>query len=182
MRGPSGTGLTVGYFPEIQSIKNDVKNTIAYDSLHVGAWLDWIDGVTPVNTTTYGAETLGGSTPTLFGGNFQSVSVAQKTVGYNNDTTSSLSAALLEAMDFVDASFGKVVAKLKSKKLLASSLIIVASKHGQAPIKRSKWSKVDPDALMNATGVPTAWITVSVNSINQRCSETNCIFRPTTLP
>jgi predicted AlkP superfamily pyrophosphatase or phosphodiesterase len=37
-------------------------------------------------------------------------------------------------MDFVDESLGKIVAKLKSKALYKDTLIIVASKHGQAPI------------------------------------------------
>lgn len=155
MNGPSGQGLSVGYFPEIQSVDNTVNATIAYDELHVQAWLSFIDGTTPANST--GGLTPG-SMPALIGGNFQAVSVAQKTVGYNND--SSLSTALLEAFDYVDGAFGRIVAKLEQKGYLNDALIIIASKHGQAPIDPLLWNEVDPDALMNATGVPTAFVTV----------------------
>ncbi|MCJ1478751.1 hypothetical protein MMC13_007435 [Lambiella insularis] len=158
VRGPSGTGLTVGYFPEIAAEANTVKATIAYDQLHVTAWLDWIDGISPINSTKYGTSLESGKMPSIMGGNFQAVSVAQKTVGYNNDTQNSMSAGILEVMDFVDSSLGKIVAKLKSKSLLAATLIVIASKHGQAPIKRSLWNAVDPSGLTNATGVPTAFV------------------------
>ena len=66
VRGPSGTGLTTSYFPEIQAIPVTVKDTIAYDQLHVNAFLDWIDAKVPVNST----GSLKG-VPALFGGNFQ---------------------------------------------------------------------------------------------------------------
>jgi hypothetical protein len=51
------------------------------------------------------------------------------------------------------------VAKLESKNLYNDTLIIIASKHGQAPIDPILWNEVDPAALANNTGVPTAWIT-----------------------
>ena len=178
VRGPSGTGLTVGYFPEIAAVPVDVNATIAYDQLHVNAWLEWIDGMTPVNTTTYGPSLTANKAPSLFGGNFQAVSVAQKAVGYNNDSTSSMSAPILQAMDFVDSSIGKVVAKLKAKSLLSQTLIIIASKHGQAPIKRSLWSIVDPAALMNSTGVPTAFITtddIGLVFLNNSADTAKCV-------
>lgn len=91
VRGPSGTGLTVGYFPEIAAVPVTVEATIAYDQLHVNAWLDWLDASTPVNSTIYSKLT---TVPTLFGGNFQSLSVAQKTIGYNNGTQNSFSSTL----------------------------------------------------------------------------------------
>lgn len=87
-----------------------VNDTIAYDTLHVNTWLDGIDGKSPVNSS--GSIT---GFPALMGVNFQSVSVAQKTVECNND--SSLSTGSLQAMDFVDESLGKIMAKLKSKGL-----------------------------------------------------------------
>jgi hypothetical protein len=66
MRGPSGTGLSTGYFPEIASFPVEIDLTIAYDQLHVNAFLDWLDGKVPVNSTGSLKET-----PALFGGNFQ---------------------------------------------------------------------------------------------------------------
>lgn len=155
VNGPSGKGMTTGYFPEINAIANTVNATIAYDTLHVNAWLNYIDGVTPANST-YGTLSAG-QMPSFFGGNFQSVSVAQKTVGYNKDL--SFSSNLTQAFDFVDTSIGKIVAKLKQKNYLNDTLIIVASKHGQAPINPALFNEVDPDNLTAATGVPTTFVT-----------------------
>ena len=157
VRGPSGTGLTVGYFPEIAAVNTTLETTIPYDQLHVNAWLDWLDATTPVNSTTYGSKLT--EVPTLFGGNFQSFSVAQKTIGYANDTENSFSDALITAMEFVDSSIGAVMDKLESKGLLEETLIVIASKHGQAPIKRSLYRAVDPTAVTNLTTVPLAWAT-----------------------
>lgn len=66
VRGPSGQGLSEGYFPEIASATSDVDSIIAYDQLHVDAFLDWLDGKSPPN-----AEGALSGVPTLFGGNFQ---------------------------------------------------------------------------------------------------------------
>ncbi len=65
-----------------------------------------------------------GSDPTpsaIFGGNFQYISIAQKTVEYNND--SSISAGVLQAMNFMDSSLGQIVAKLKAKGYYQDTLI-----------------------------------------------------------
>ncbi|KAK5757682.1 hypothetical protein LTS12_012141 [Elasticomyces elasticus] len=157
VRGPSGTGLSVGYFPEIAAVANTVEATIAYDQLHVDAWLDWLDAKTPANSTIFNSQLT--QMPSVFGGNFQAMSVAQKTVGYNNDTTHSFSAAQIQAMTFVDVSVGAVINKLKAKNLYNDTLILVASKHGQAPIDRSLYAKVDPECITNATGVNVAFQT-----------------------
>lgn len=154
VRGPSGTGLTSGYFPEIAAVPTEVDATIGYDKLHVQAWLDWIDGQNPEHAEG-GVTTF----PALMGGNFQAVSVAQKAVtgGYNADL--SFSASLLKAIDFVDASLGELVAKLKAKGVYDDTLIIVASKHGQAPINPALFNEVDPNFLQNSTGVDVDFLT-----------------------
>jgi arylsulfatase A-like enzyme len=51
-------------------------------------------------------------------------------------------------MDFVDTSLGQVVSALKTKGIYDGTLIIVASKHGQALIDPKLYGKVDP-ALLN---------------------------------
>jgi len=155
VRGPSGTGLSVGYFPEIAAIPVEVAPTIAYDTLHVNAWLDWIKGTTPVNSTVYEALK---NTPTLFGGNFQAVSVAQKIYGYVPGTLD-ITPEVLVAMDFVDTSLGQVVSALKTKGIYDDTLIIVASKHGQCPIDPKLYGKVDPALLTPAIVVPVDFIT-----------------------
>ncbi|KAF8532740.1 type I phosphodiesterase/nucleotide pyrophosphatase [Gautieria morchelliformis] len=147
LRGPSGTGLTTGFFPEIQAVPVTVNATIAYDQLHVNAFLDWLDGNVPINST----GSLKG-VPTTFGGNFQAVSVAQKTVGYVAGSLD-FTPDLLRAIDFVDNSIGQVVAKLTAKGLLKETLIIVVSKHGQAPIDPTLFGEVDPQDVVDATNV-----------------------------
>lgn len=67
VRGPSGKGLTEGYFPEINAVPVAVNETIWYDQLHVDAFLTWLDGKDP----EHAEGSLNGTIPTLFGGNFQ---------------------------------------------------------------------------------------------------------------
>ena len=68
VRGPSGQGLTTGYFPEMaaSSVGSTVAATIAYDQLRAQAFLDYLDAVTPANS-----EGTLSTVPTVFGGNFQ---------------------------------------------------------------------------------------------------------------
>jgi hypothetical protein len=153
VRGPSGTGLSVGYFPEIQSQDtNNVTAIIEYDKLHVAAFLDWIKGATPEHSEV--AEALKG-TPVLWGGNFQAVSVGQKTAGYLPKTLD-FTPGLLKALDFVDAAFGQIIQGLKDAKLYQDTLIIIVSKHGQAPIDPTKYIKIDPKLVTTAAGVKIA--------------------------
>jgi hypothetical protein len=176
-RGPSGNGLSTGYFPEIAAVPVTVDATIAYDKHHVNAFLDWLDAKVPVNSTGSLKKV-----PALFGGNFQAgmlplfiplflhrisalshvplVSVGQKTKGYVAGSLD-FTPDLLRAIDFVDKSLGQVVAKLIEKNLYKETLIIIASKHGQAPIDPTKYKTVAPDAVTNATKVDVAFQTVS---------------------
>jgi Type I phosphodiesterase / nucleotide pyrophosphatase len=104
----------------------------AYDDTKVQAIVNEIDG----KTSDGSAMT---SVPTIFGMNFQQVSVGEKLpVGGYADATGAPSAVLQAALDHVDASLGRMVAELTAKNLLTSTLIIVSAKHGQSPIDRSK--------------------------------------------
>ncbi|KAL8641976.1 MAG: hypothetical protein Q9228_001293 [Teloschistes exilis] len=156
VRGRSGKGLTVGYFPEIAAVDSTVNATIAYDQLHVDAFLAWIDGKTPANSEVQGRGLSG--TPALFGGNFQAVNVAQKQSGYQNGSLA-FTPGLLTALDFVDRSLGKVVAALEARGVYDDTLVIVASKHGQAPINPALFRKVDPKLLASSIGVNVSHIT-----------------------
>jgi hypothetical protein len=150
VRGPSGTGLNLGYFPEINAIPTLVNTTIIYDGLHVSAFLDWIKGIDPANSE----GTLGGKTPNLFGGNFQTINVAEKQYGYENTTGNPFTPGLLSAFDFIDASLAQIVSALKAKGIYDETLIIIASKHGNTPINPSLYAKVNPTLVTNLTGVP----------------------------
>lgn len=88
-----------------------------------------------------------------------SVSVGQKTSGYIAGGLA-FTANLKVALDFVDASLGLVVEKLKAKNIFEETLIVVASKHGQSPIDPSKYRSVNPQSLTNYIGVATDQITV----------------------
>lgn len=137
------------YFPEIAANPTQIDPTIKYDGLHVDAFLDWIKGVDPANSE----GTLGGKTPNLFGGNFQSINVAQKVAGYQAAPGFPFTPAMLSTYDFVDQSLGKIVQALKDKKIYEDTLIIIASKHGQAPIDPTQFKKINPALVTNATGV-----------------------------
>src|ERR1700761_7001674 len=80
------------------------------------------------------------------------VSVGQKTSGYVAGTLA-FTPPLLQALDFVDASLSKVIQALNYASIADSTLVILASKHGQAPIDPTKFSEVDPQSVTNATGV-----------------------------
>ncbi|ORX99962.1 alkaline-phosphatase-like protein [Clohesyomyces aquaticus] len=154
VRGPSGKGLSTGFFPEIASTAGGVDATIAYDQLHVNAFLNWIEGKDIANAE----GSLDGKVPTLFGGNFQAVSVGQKTAGYVAGTLA-FTDGLKKAIKFVDDSLGLVIKKLEDKKMLDDTLIIIAPKHGQSPIDSTKFGEVDPKLVTAATGVPVVWQT-----------------------
>jgi predicted AlkP superfamily pyrophosphatase or phosphodiesterase len=163
--GPSGKGVDDFYGPEINSIPvplaafpgipttapfptctpvnavdtgiddgwtTDLNNIKCYDETHVQAVLNQIDGWNHDHSRAVGV-------PTLFGTNFQSVSVGEKlaVAGYS-DVLGTPSAGLAGELDFVDASLGLMVAELKKKGLYNDTLIIVGAKHGQSPIDRTK--------------------------------------------
>lgn len=94
----------------------------------------------------------------MFGGNFQAVSVAQKTYGYVPGSLA-FTPQLLTALDFVDASLGKVVAALKTKGIYDDTLITVALKHGQAAIDPKLYGKVNQHVFAADVGVPVDFIT-----------------------
>jgi arylsulfatase A-like enzyme len=84
--------------------------------------------------------------PTIFGMNFQAVSVGQKLVEQSNNTKGGYldaagtpSEALLGDIKFVDASIGKFVDELKDKGLYDTTLIVITAKHGQSPIDPNRY-------------------------------------------
>ncbi len=154
--GPSGRGVDDFYGPEINSIPvplpqfagcspvpapdstpddgwtTDLKNIQCYDSLHVQAVLNQIDGYTHDRSRWVGV-------PTLFGTNFQAVSVGEKLKGAGYaDVLGTPSAGLASELDFVDQSLGQFVAELKKQGIYDDTLIIVGAKHGQSPIDINK--------------------------------------------
>jgi hypothetical protein len=111
---------------------NSFTNIKCYDTLKVSAVLNWING----------KSHLGGpapKTPTIFGMNFQAVSVGQKYIenglkGGYLDAAGTPTSALVSEIEFADISIGEMVQNLKNRGLLDSTLIIITAKHGQSPI------------------------------------------------
>ena len=118
---------------------NSFQNIQCYDTLKVDAILNEIDGKNHLGTRKT-------EVPTIFGMNFQAVSVGQKLIERSNSVTGGYldaagtpSAALLDEFKFVDASIGAFVRKLKAKGLYDSTLIVITAKHGQSPIDPSRY-------------------------------------------
>src|SRR6201997_3370690 len=118
---------------------NSFQNIQCYDTLKVDAILHEIDGKNHLGTKTT-------QVPTIFGMNFQAVSVGQKLIEASNSTTGGYldaagtpSAALLDEFKFVDASIGAFVRELKAKGLYDTTLIVITAKHGQSPIDPSRY-------------------------------------------
>lgn len=161
--GPSGKGVEDFYGPEINSVPvplpqiagcavvpfqdttlddgwtNSFDDIKCYDSLHVQAVLNQIDGYNHDHSKKVGV-------PALFGTNFQAVSVGEKLAvdpvtglkGGYTDVLGTPGPGLAGELDFVDQSLGKFVAELKKVGLYESTLIIVSAKHGQSPIDLTK--------------------------------------------
>jgi hypothetical protein len=169
--GPSGKGVDDFYGPEINSnpvalpqfpgcspvpfVDNtfddgwttDFRNIKCYDLLHVTAVINQIDGFTHDRSKR-------APVPTLFGFNYQAVSVGEKLKsgplvtngpavdgGYTG-VLGTPAAGLAFELDFVDQTLGRIVAELKSQGLYNSTLVVICAKHGQSPIDHSKLTPI----------------------------------------
>jgi hypothetical protein len=172
--GPSGQGVDDFYGPEINSntgtsdtgkpntipfpgcnpvpfVDNgfddgwttDFRNIQCYDMLHVQAVINQIDGWNHNRTKRVGV-------PTLFGFNYQAVSVGEKLKsgpiapggpnvnGGYVDALGTPDQGLAFELDFVDRTLGRIVEELRNQNLYDSTLIIISAKHGQSAIERQK--------------------------------------------
>jgi hypothetical protein len=142
---------------DLSAWTNSFLNIQCYDTLKVDAILNEIDGKNHLGTKTT-------QVPTVFGMNFQAVSVGQKFIEKSNATTGGYldaagtpGAALLGEFQFVDASIGAFVNELKAKGLYESTLIVITAKHGQSPIDPSRYvsqeiSGTSPVTLLSNAG------------------------------
>jgi Type I phosphodiesterase / nucleotide pyrophosphatase len=173
LNGPSGQGLDDFYGPEINAMPVNLpqvpllpcdplpdqtavtssddyttsfQNVQCYDSLKVQAILHEIDGRSHDGSAP-------APVPTVFGMNFQAVSVGQKLVEHNitiggyTDALGTPSSALLSEIAFVDTAIGQMVTALTTQGLLESTLIIISAKHGQSPIDPQRVLRIPADAL-----------------------------------
>ncbi len=118
---------------------NSFQNIRCYDTFKVQGILNQINGKTHLGTAS-------APVPTLFGMNFQAVSVGQKLIEKSNgvkggyvDAMGTPTPALLKEIQFADASIGEMVQEIKKNGLWDSTLIIVTAKHGQSPVDSSHY-------------------------------------------
>ena len=136
---------------DLSAWTNSFQNIQCYDTLKVDAILNEIDGRNHLGTKNT-------RVPTIFGMNFQAVSVGQKLIESSNgvtggylDAAGTPSAALLDEFKFVDASIAAFVRELKAKGLYDTTLIVITAKHGQSPIDPQRYVS----QLINATSPAT---------------------------
>jgi predicted AlkP superfamily pyrophosphatase or phosphodiesterase len=146
LNGPSGKGVDDLSRTEINSIDaatgtdyTDVyTHTEQFDNLHVQSIINEIDGKD--STGKQSADV-----PTLFGTNFQTLSVAQKAPvasgGGYLDASFTPGRQVSDAIGYVDNALGKMVDALKSRNLAASTMVVVTAKHGQSPTDHTKLVK-----------------------------------------
>jgi len=179
--GPSGKGVDDLYTPEITNFGGfdntvSVVCTVENDQKKVVGILNEIKGLRHDGTP-------GTGTPTVFGMNFQGVSVGQKLStdnaagGCGDDTMfngkpggykdgmGTPTDVLEYALEQTDAALASMIQGLKVRHIYDSTLFIVSAKHGQSPINPTKINKPGhfadivaalPDAATNGGAIAIA--------------------------
>jgi hypothetical protein len=192
--GPSGKGVDDLFTPEITNVGGldntvSVVCTVNNDALKVQGILNEIKGLKHDGMPGQG-------TPTVFGMNFQAVSVGQKLAKDNGngtctaDTTftgkpggykdgSGTPTDVLEfALEQTDAALASMIQGLKARHIYDSTLFIVSAKHGQSPINPTKINKPGhfadlvaalPDAATNAGAIAIANANACTPPAQQAC-------------
>jgi hypothetical protein len=149
VNGPSGMGVNDLYTPEITNTggfdaTGSVDCTVINDQKKVAAIINEINGRKHDGSPGQGI-------PTVFGMNFQAVSVGQKLSKDNLDgkctqsTHSGMPGGYLDGagtpttvlafgLQKTDEALGSMIQALKARNLFDSTLFIVSAKHGQSPI------------------------------------------------
>jgi hypothetical protein len=128
-------------FSSLGSYTDSFVFTRCYDQLKVVGVLNLIDGFTHNRSKR-------APVPTIFGMNFQAVSVGQKLIEANVGSGGYLDAIgtptshLLAQIRYVDGAIGSFVAELKKQGLLDSTLVIITAKHGQSPVDSARYVRI----------------------------------------
>jgi hypothetical protein len=195
VNGPSGTGVADLYTPEITNVGGadataSVVCTVKNDQLKVAAILNQIHGRNHDGTASPGI-------PTVFGMNFQAVSVGQKLTKDNfdgscaedtdphingqpggyKDGSGTPTDVLTYGLEKTDQALQSMIDALKSQGIYDSTLFIISSKHGQSPINPLKVNKPGHFADLVA-GLPDAATSPAAQAIASAaaCSTGSCGF------
>ena len=186
-QGPSGQGIDDLYLLEINAnnafgvgVTKSFDFTKVFDGMKVQGILNQINGLDHTGVTNVGV-------PTIFGMNFQAVSVVQRlkinlnqdgtvATGTNAgpggylDATGTPSTLLSNALSFVDASLGSMITALQSNGLFNSTYIIITAKHGNSPIDPRQLNVTYKDSTM------AGLIDPSVTHIVMRSGDDSLLF------
>ena len=154
INGPSGKGVDDMARTEINSIDGPAGNdftgsydgvapaylhTEVFDAIHVQNVLNQIDGKDSTGK-------VAAPVPTIFGTNFQTLSVAQKATNLSGggyvDAAFTPNANVKDAIAWVDGAMGKIEAELKARHLADSTLVVLTAKHGQSPADYARLKKI----------------------------------------
>jgi arylsulfatase A-like enzyme len=158
--GPSGQGVDDLYTPEINAnnsfgiaITKSVPATENYDDLKVQAIVNQIHGLDHTGTNA-------APIPTLFGMNFQAVSVAQKLKVSVTATGGSMPGAgsyadgagtpgllLADALQHTDNSVSTIMSNLVQAGLYNSTFVVLVGKHGNSPVDTNRFVALNPANL-----------------------------------
>lgn len=164
LNGPSGKGLDDFYALEQDSLipGTKVKTTGSFkaerefDEARIKALINEMRGFDSTGTTKE-------PVPALFGMNFQAVSVGQKLPksgpgdesglkGGYADAAGKPNDGLAKQLDYVDGALAELLSTLRDNKLDSSTLIVVASKHGQSPIDPTTFQPLSDDPYAKIPG------------------------------
>jgi len=128
---------------------SDFDDIKCYDQLKVNAVLNWIDGKTHLGSGP-------AKVPSIFGMNFQAVSVGQKLIengvkGGYTDAAGTPTPSMLGEIQFVDGAIGQFVRELKKQHLYDSTTIIITAKHGQSPVDTHRFFPIPGHSGNNGT-------------------------------
>jgi hypothetical protein len=194
--GPSGKGVDDLYTPELTNA-GGFDNTVSVvctaqnDNLKVQGVLNEIRGFTHDGKTQVGV-------PTVFGMNFQAVSVGQKLESDNKVSDPSLKCptdtalagkpggytdgrgtpteVLSYGLQKTDEALGKMIEELKDQGIYDSTLFIVTAKHGQSPINPVKTNKPGHFADLVFGLDNSNPIGIVINKAGNNCNSGPCGF------
>jgi hypothetical protein len=194
VNGRSGKGVDDLYTPEITNVGGydntfSVVCTARNDALKVKAVVNEIKGWNHDATKHVGV-------PTVFGMNFQAVSVGQKLLKDNTDggcaadTDPAIngqpggyvdgfgtpSAVLEYGLKKTDDALWQIIDALKDAKIYDSTLIIITSKHGQSPINLAKLVKPGhfADLVCKVSDCSTNAAAKIITDAGNNCPEGPC--------
>ena len=148
VEGRTGHGVEDLYIREegTGAIASNIARTESLDDQRVQAIINEIDGYDHDRAHHVG-------TPGIFGMTFQALAVEQKEPnGGYLDGDGTPTPAVLNTLKHTDESLGRIVAELKKRNLLSSTLLIVTAVHGDSPFDRRLARNIDEDLLPDMIG------------------------------